>query len=128
MSELPVHDRARAVHTLDTLKRSRIIMEQKRSFALVTTADLIARSAYQMGKTPLLPIFAASLGAGDVFLGLIVSVSTLTGMILKPLVGVFSDRWGRRMWLIVGTALCTHQNSSLLSGSFTAWPRRSMVL
>jgi MFS family permease len=79
-------------------------MEQKRSFALVTTADLIARSAYQMGKTPLLPIFAASLGAGDVFLGLIVSVSTLTGMILKPLVGVFSDRWGRRMWLIVGTA------------------------
>jgi MFS family permease len=79
-------------------------MEQKRSFALVTTADLIARSAYQMGKTPLLPIFAASLGAGDVFLGLIVSVSTLTGMILKPLVGVFSDRWGRRIWLIVGTA------------------------
>jgi MFS family permease len=58
-----------------------------------------------MGKTPLLPIFAASLGAGDVFLGFIVSVSTLTGMILKPFFGVFSDRWGRRAWLIAGTVL-----------------------
>jgi len=56
-----------------------------------------------MGKTPLLPIFAAALGAGSIFLGLIVSVSTLTGMLLKPLVGVFSDRWGRRSWLIIGT-------------------------
>ncbi len=76
-----------------------------RSFVAVAAADLIARSAYQMGKTPLLPVFAASLGAGDVFLGLIVSVSTLTGMILQPLFGVFSDRWGRRPWLIVGTIL-----------------------
>ncbi len=57
-----------------------------------------------MGKTPLLPLFAASLGATDIFLGLIVSVSTLTGMLLKPLIGIFSDRWGRRAWLLVGTA------------------------
>jgi MFS family permease len=74
-------------------------------FLAVTTADLIVRSAYQMGKSPLLPIFAASLGAGDVFLGLIVSVSTLTGMVLKPVIGVFSDRWGWRAWLIAGTML-----------------------
>jgi MFS family permease len=71
-----------------------------RSLLAITTADLIVRSAYQMGKTPLLPIFAASLGAGDVFLGLIVSVSTLTGMILKPFIGILSDRWGRAKWLI----------------------------
>lgn len=57
-----------------------------------------------MGKTPLLPIFAATLGASDAFLGMIVSVSTLTGMILKPFFGLFSDRWGRRNWLILGTA------------------------
>jgi MFS family permease len=76
-----------------------------RSLLAITTADLIVRSAYQMGKTPLLPIFAASLGAGDVFLGLIVSVSTLTGMILKPFIGILSDRWGRAKWLIGGTIL-----------------------
>ena len=74
-----------------------------RSFYYITGADFIVRSAYQMGKTPLLPVFAASLGAGDAFLGFIVSVSTLTGMVLKPFIGFLSDRWGRRFWLILGT-------------------------
>ena len=78
-------------------------MIRSRAFAYVTAADFTVRSAYQMGKTPLLPIFAASLGAGDVLLAFIVSVSTLTGMVLKPFIGVLSDRWGRRIWLIVGT-------------------------
>ena len=44
----------------------------------ITLADFIVRSAYQVGKTPLLPIFAASLGASDALLGLIVAISTLT--------------------------------------------------
>ncbi len=69
----------------------------------IIAANFIVRSAYQMGKTPLLPILAASLGATDQFLGLIVSVSTVTGMVSKPLVGVLADRWGRRAWLLVGT-------------------------
>jgi MFS family permease len=77
---------------------------RSRGFLSITAADFLVRSAYQMGKTPLLPLFAASLGAGDVLLGLIVSVSTLTGMVLKPFVGVLSDRTGRRIWLIIGTA------------------------
>lgn len=58
-----------------------------------------------MGKTPLLPIFAASLGASDALLGLIVSVSTLTGMATKPLFGLLSDRMGRRLWLLIGTLI-----------------------
>ena len=58
-----------------------------------------------MGKTPLLPLFAASLGASDALLGIIVSVSTLTGMLLKPLFGFLSDRQGQRIWLLIGTAL-----------------------
>ena len=65
-------------------------------------ADFIARSAYQMGKTPLLPIFAAALGASGAYLGVIVSVSTITGLFLKPLFGILSDSWGRRIWLFVG--------------------------
>lgn len=70
---------------------------------LITLADFIVRSAYQMGKTPLLPIFAFSLGANDAYLGFIISVSTMTGMVLKPLIGILSDRWGRRIWLLFGT-------------------------
>ena len=79
-------------------------MVRSRGFACVTAADFMVRSAYQMGKTPLLPIFAAALGAGDALLGSIVAVSTLTGMVLKPFVGILSDRWGRRAWLLAGTA------------------------
>ncbi|MCA9985867.1 MAG: MFS transporter [Anaerolineales bacterium] len=79
-------------------------MIKDRNFLYITFADLVVRSAYQMGKTPLLPIFAAMLGATDILLGFIVSVSTITGMLLKPLVGLLSDRWGRRSWLLVGTA------------------------
>ena len=70
----------------------------------LTGADLIVRTGYQMGKTPVLPIYAATLGATDWFLGVIVSVSTITGMVLKPTVGLLSDRWGRRWWLLSGTA------------------------
>lgn len=73
----------------------------------ITLADFIVRGAYQMGKTPLLPLFAASLGVSDAVLGLIVAVSTLTGMVTKPLFGLLSDRMGRRLWLLIGTLVFT---------------------
>ncbi len=79
-------------------------MKRSKPFLLLMLADFLARSAYQMGKTPLLPIFAAALGASGAFLGLIVSVSTVTGLFLKPFFGILSDRWGRRVWLLIGTA------------------------
>ena len=77
-------------------------MKRSRPFLNLMLADFLARSAYQMGKTPLLPIFAAALGASGAFLGLIVTVSTVTGLFLKPLFGILSDRWGRRLWLLIG--------------------------
>ena len=39
-------------------------MKRPLNFISITGADFIVRSAYQMGKTPLLPIFAMALG-GD---------------------------------------------------------------
>jgi MFS family permease len=78
-------------------------MRPSRNFINITIADFIVRSAYQMGKTPLLPLFAAALGATDVLLGSIVAISTLTGMVTKPLFGILSDRQGRRWWIILGT-------------------------
>ncbi len=80
------------------------INTRRKDFVYITAADFIVRTAYQMGKTPLLPVFAASLGASNALLGFIVSVSTLTGMVLKPFIGILSDRWGRRWWLVIGTA------------------------
>ena len=71
----------------------------------ITGADLIVRTGYQVGKTPLMPLFAASVGAGELLIGAIVSVSTMTGLILKPLFGLLSDRWGRKLWLLIGLTL-----------------------
>jgi MFS family permease len=79
------------------------MLRQRRNLLLITATDFIVRSAYQMGKTPLLPLFALALGASNVYLGFIVSVSTLTGMVLKPLVGSLSDGGGRLRWLFIGT-------------------------
>ncbi|MEM7798441.1 MAG: MFS transporter [Chloroflexota bacterium] len=68
----------------------------------VTMVDFIVRSAYMTGKTPVLPLFADSLGAGEVYLGFISSISAFTGVILKPVIGTLSDRQGRRWWLFIG--------------------------
>ena len=76
-----------------------------RPFARIFAADAIVRTAYQMGKTPVLPLFAAPLGASDILLGLIVAVSTLTGILVKPIVGFLSDRQGRHIWLMLAAAL-----------------------
>ena len=76
-----------------------------RPFARIFAADAIVRTAYQMGKTPVLPLFAAMLGASDILLGLVVSVSTLTGIVVKPIIGFLSDRQGRRIWLLISAGL-----------------------
>ena len=51
---------------------------------------------------PVLALFAESLGASPERLGLIVSVSTLTGVVLKLPSGALSDIYGRRLLLHVG--------------------------
>jgi MFS family permease len=67
--------------------------------------DLFARTGYQMGKSPVLPMFAVAVGAGEAELGLTASASVMTGMVLKPWIGAASDRYGRRPLLILGSLL-----------------------
>ena len=78
-----------------------------RIFISLILCDFVVRTAYLAGKSPVLPIFADSLGMSAAVLGLIVSVSTATGFFIKPLVGFVSDRTGFWIWMIVGAALFT---------------------
>ncbi len=71
----------------------------------LTCADFILRTAYQMGKTPILPLFAASLAASETMIGMIMAISTGTGLVMKPLFGFLSDRGHRRRWLLFGVLL-----------------------
>lgn|GEM_PF-46859 len=76
-----------------------------RSFLALAAMDVTARTGYQMGKSPVLPVLALAVGAGNADLGLIVSASAATGIVLKPSIGALSDRIGRRPLLLIAGAL-----------------------
>lgn len=74
-------------------------------YLLLIAMDLAARTGYQLGKKPLLPLFAVSIGASAGMTGLVVATSTLTGLVTTTLLGTLSDRYGRRRLVLIGTAL-----------------------
>lgn len=77
-------------------------MTTARSFILLCTIGIFCFISYNMVRMPVLSLFAESLGAGPERIGLIVSVSTLTGVFLKLPSGALSDIYGRRLLLHVG--------------------------
>ncbi|MBI3356986.1 MAG: MFS transporter [Nitrospirae bacterium] len=77
-------------------------MTSSRSFTLLCIIGIFCFISYNMVRMPVLALFAESLGAGPERIGLIVSVSTLTGVFLKLPSGALSDIYGRRILLRVG--------------------------
>lgn len=77
-------------------------MTTKRTFALLCTIGVFCFISYNMVRMPVLALFAESLGASPERIGLIVSVSTLTGVVLKLPSGALSDIYGRRILLRIG--------------------------
>ncbi|CUS33169.1 MFS transporter [Candidatus Nitrospira nitrificans] len=77
-------------------------MTTSRSFALICTVGIFCFISYNMVRMPALSLFAESLGASPERIGLIVSVSTLTGVLLKLPSGALSDIYGRRVLLRIG--------------------------
>lgn len=56
---------------------------------------------------PVMPVFAVSLGASGLSLGMIIAAFSLTRGILQPVVGAFSDRWGRKGFMVTGLFVYT---------------------
>ena len=77
-------------------------MTTSRSFTLLCTVGVFCFISYNMVRMPVLALFAESLGASPERIGLIVSVSTLTGVFLKLPSGALSDIYGRRFLLRIG--------------------------
>jgi MFS family permease len=77
-------------------------MTQDRRFALLCAIGVSCFISYNLVRMPVLALFAASLGAGPQAIGLVVSVSTLTGVLLKLPSGALSDIYGRRRLMQVG--------------------------
>ncbi|MBM4139667.1 MAG: MFS transporter [Nitrospira sp.] len=77
-------------------------MTTSRSFLLICMVGTFSFISYNMVRMPALSLFAESLGASPERIGLIVSVSTLTGVLLKLPSGALSDIYGRRLLLRIG--------------------------
>ena len=73
-----------------------------RSFVLLCGVGIFCFISYNLVRMPVLALFAQSLGAGPESIGLVVSVSTLTGVFLKLPSGALSDLYGRRLLLRIG--------------------------
>ena len=55
----------------------------------------LARASYALARTPVLALFAASLGAGPEAIGFCVAISTITGIFFKMPAGVVADVLGK---------------------------------
>jgi MFS family permease len=77
-------------------------MTASRSFVLICTVGIFCFISYNMVRMPALSLFAESLSASPERIGLIVSVSTLAGVLLKLPSGALSDIYGRRFLLRIG--------------------------
>jgi MFS family permease len=65
--------------------------------------------------TPLQPLFIVDVGASNLELGLIMSISSLIGLISRIPLGILSDRVGRRIMMLLASLV---QFASLLSFAF----------
>jgi len=77
-------------------------MSRTQSFTLLCAVGVLCFISYNLVRMPVLALFAQSLGAGPERIGLVVSVSTLTGVFLKLPSGALSDIYGRRFLLRAG--------------------------
>ena len=66
------------------------------TFIALILIGFFARLSYGMARTPLLALFAKNLGASSAFIGLVVGMSTVTGIFFKAPSGTLSDLYGRR--------------------------------
>src|SRR6266853_3725941 len=72
------------------------------AFVAILFASLLSRLGYQMARSPVLPTFAADLGALPELIVIIVAASTITGVFFKLPAGALSDVLGRKRMMVLG--------------------------
>jgi DHA1 family multidrug resistance protein-like MFS transporter len=83
------------------------------SFRTVFIVLAIAVAVTNLGAgfiSPLLPVYAQTMGAGGFLIGLIFSSFSVARVVFMPLAGAASDRYGRKAFIIAGLffyALCS---------------------
>ena len=75
------------------------------TFLALILIGFFARLSYSMARTPVLALFAKSLGASTAVIGFVVGMSTVTGIFFKAPAGTLSDIYGRRAALLVAVLI-----------------------
>ncbi|BBI36380.1 MFS transporter [Cohnella abietis] len=90
-----------------------------KNFMLLMISNLFLFLALEM-LLPTLPVFAKDKGGTDTEVGLIIGLFTFSAVILRLFVGVASDRFGKKLLLIVGVFICLIGTASYLAASTIA--------
>ena len=77
-------------------------MQQTRSFVYLCLVGLFCFISYDMVRRPALALLADSLGANPFMVGMLVALSTVTGIFLKLPMGLLSDVLNRQRLMIGG--------------------------
>ena len=83
---------------------SKSILKNNQTLLNLWSAELINRSSYMTGKFAL-PFFAKNLGASTTLIGTISSISTLTGIFLKPIIGGIGDKFNKKQLLLLANLI-----------------------
>lgn len=70
-------------------------------FPTLCLTGFLAIFSSTLSKSPVLPLFAAHLGATPAGVGMVAAVSAFTGIIASIPAGMLSDHWGRRRMLVI---------------------------
>jgi MFS family permease len=76
----------------------------RRPFVVLWLATLLFYLGFQL-LLPVIPLYAAQLGAGEAHVGFIIGVFALAAMVPRPIAGDLADRIGRRPLVLLGTAI-----------------------
>lgn len=77
---------------------------RSRPFIVLYAAVFVATMGISM-VSPLLPVYAERLGATGIWIGLTFSIFAVTQTIFGPFAGRWSDRWGRKPFIVAGLLL-----------------------
>lgn len=75
------------------------------SFRFLCITGFFAIFSSTLSKSPVLPLFATHLGADPSGVGMVASVSALTGVLFSIPSGLMADRFGRRKMLILSSLI-----------------------
>ena len=84
--------------------KPKLMLKNNQTLLNLWSAELINRSSYMTGKFAL-PFFAKNLGASTTLIGTISSISTLTGIFLKPIIGGIGDKFNKKQLLLLANLI-----------------------